>query len=74
MNNEHCYICYQLIKKDNILICDKCENQYCHDCSYTYSLHFQYEGSLCYWCSDQHRRKPLTKDDIRDNKLKLLFE
>lgn len=38
--------------------------------SYTFTLHYQYEESLCHWCPDQKRRKPLTKDEIRANKLR----
>ena len=67
----NCYICYKTT--EDYMICDRCENHYCEDCSYTFSLHFQYEGGMCYNCSDQNRRKKLTKDIIRDNKLKSLL-
>lgn len=67
----YCHICYTT-KVDDEFTCDKCENYYCFDCSYTFTIHYQYEGNLCYWCSDQNRRTPLTKNIIRDNKLKLI--
>jgi len=69
----YCYICYSIDEVDEEIICDNCENHYCYDCSYTYSMHYQYEGCLCYWCSDQHRRKKLTKEIIRNNKLKIIL-
>ncbi len=68
----HCHICYTT-NVDEDFVCDQCDQYYCEDCSYTYSLHFQYEGSLCYDCSDQRRIKPLTKDMIRENKINLIF-
>lgn len=49
------------------LICDKCDEYYCHDCSYTFSIHFEYYGMMCYHCSDQRRLKPLNKRDMRIN-------
>ena len=68
---KHCHICYSPVVEED-MVCDRCEEIYCHDCSYTFLLHYQYEGSLCFWCSDQDRRKPLTKNDIRENKIRLL--
>jgi len=69
---KYCHICY----KNNIdedFICDTCDNYYCEDCSYTFTIHYQFQGSRCYCCSDQKRLKLLTKEMIRDNKLKLLI-
>jgi len=68
---KHCHICCSPDVEED-MACDRCEEIYCHDCSYTFSLHYQYEGSLCFWCSDQKRRNPLTKNDIRENKIRLL--
>lgn len=68
-----CYICYS-DNLDEDFVCDRCENYYCEDCSYTYSLHFQYQGSLCHYCSDQKRRKPLLKSDILDNRIKIILD
>lgn len=70
---KHCHICYS-INVDDDFICDKCDNYYCENCSYTYTIHFQYEGALCYFCSDQERkRKRPLKEDIRNNKIDLLI-
>jgi len=69
MNEKICHICLSdniFYDENEALICDKCDEYYCEDCSYTFSLHFQYEGSMCYQCADQSRRKPLNK---RDSKL-----
>ena len=62
-----CYICFQQIEEN--FVCDRCDEHYCEDCSYTFSLHYQHQGARCYSCADQSRRKPLTKQMIRDNKL-----
>ncbi len=70
---NHCHICYTL-NVDDEFICDKCENYYCEDCSYSYTIHFQYEGGLCYHCSDQKRRNTLSKEDIRNNKILIIFD
>jgi hypothetical protein len=72
MSKIHCHICYST-NVDEDFICDKCDQYYCEDCSYTFSLHYQHEGARCYWCSDQNRKKPLTKQEIRHNKLLLLI-
>jgi hypothetical protein len=71
MQKIHCHICYSL-DIDEDFICDRCEEYYCEDCSYTFTIHYQYEGSLCYYCSDQKRRKPLTKELKRHLKIKYL--
>jgi hypothetical protein len=68
---KHCHICYKI--ENDIFTCDKCLELYCEDCSYTYTIHFQYEGCLCHWCSGQKRLKKLKKSDIRENKLKLIL-
>lgn len=68
---KHCHICYTT--EDELFTCDECDELYCLDCSYIYTIHFQYEGSLCYYCSDQKRLTKLTKSDIRENKLKLIL-
>ena len=68
----YCNICYSL-NTDEDFICDTCEQYYCEECSYTFTLHYQHEGPRCYWCADQGRRKPLSKADIIDNKMKILF-
>ena len=65
----HCHICHTINVEED-MVCDRCEEIYCEACSYTFTLHYQYEGSLCHWCSDQKRRNPLTKDEIRSNKLR----
>ena len=67
-NEIYCYICYE--DTDDYMICDTCDNYYCGGCSYTYTLHYQHQGSRCYHCSDQRRRKSITKSQIRKNKLK----
>jgi len=66
----HCYICYT----ENVepeWVCDTCGLHYCEDCSYTFGLHYQFQGSRCYYCAEQYRRADLTKDMIRENKIKL---
>lgn len=70
--NNYCHICYSM-NIDPEYVCDRCEQHYCWDCSYTFTIHYQYEGSLCHYCSDQRRRIPLTKDMKRDNKIKLVL-
>ncbi len=63
-----CSICYN-DHVDPDFICDTCEENYCEDCSYTFSLHYQFQGSRCYICADQHRRTKLSKVEKRDRKL-----
>ena len=69
----HCYICYSR-NVDEECVCEKCEEHYCGDCSCTYNIHTQCDSNLCYECSDQRRRKSLTKDMIRENKINLLID
>ena len=69
----HCHICYTTDVEPDIMVCDICDEIYCEDCSYTFGLHYQHQGARCHWCSDQKRLKPLTKEKLRDNKLKLLL-
>jgi len=68
----HCYICFGVTDED--FLCDMCDEYYCEKCSYTFSLHYQHEGARCYYCADQNRRTKLTKEEIRDNKIKLLLQ
>ncbi len=67
----HCHICYSTDVEEDC-VCDTCDEYYCSECSYTFTLHYQHEGARCHWCADQYRRKPLTKEMIRENKLKLI--
>jgi hypothetical protein len=72
MKENICYICFSddVECDDGYLICDRCDEIYCYECSYTYTIHFQYRGSLCYHCSNQRRRTPL---NIRDSKLNYIL-
>ena len=68
---KHCYICYS----DNIeeeMICDTCGRYYCEDCSYTFTLHYQFQGAKCYMCAEQGRISKLNDAEVRNNKLKLI--
>lgn len=65
----HCYICYSSNVEPDIMVCDMCNEVYCDDCSYTFSLHYQHQGSRCYRCSDQSRRSKLDKRDVAINKV-----
>ena len=67
----HCNICYSL-RVDTWMVCDICEEYYCEDCSYTFGIHYQFQGSRCYQCADQYRRTSLTKEEKRNNKLIIL--
>jgi hypothetical protein len=59
-------MCDDVFYDDNeALICDICEEYYCYDCSYTFSIHYQHEGMRCYLCADQSRRKILDKRDSK---------
>lgn len=77
---KYCYICYSLDIDDfgcddeDCYRCDMCEQFYCQDCSYTFGIYYQHEGPRCYRCADQSRRKNLTKEEIRDNRIKLIGE
>ena len=64
----YCGRCFTLNVDENF-ICDKCEEHYCEECSYTFSPHYQFQGSRCYLCADQSRRNKLGISTIRDNKL-----
>jgi hypothetical protein len=68
MGEKVCYICLSediFIDDDEPLICDMCDEYFCYDCSYTFSLHYQHQGSRCYQCADQRRRKPLNRRDYK---------
>lgn len=69
---KYCYICYS-DNTDGDFICDSCNEYYCEDCSYTFSIHYQHQGSRCYSCANQSRRKKLDKSIIRENKIKLIL-
>lgn len=67
----YCGCCYSMESIDpETDICDTCEDYYCEECSYTFSIHYQFQGARCYMCADQRRRNPLSKAEKRDNKLK----
>lgn len=68
---KYCYICYS--QTDIEMICDRCEEHYCDDCSYTFSLHYQFQGSRCYSCAGQGRKIP-TKNEIRIRKIDIIIE
>lgn len=70
---KYCHICYSL-NTDDDFICDRCDQYYCEDCSYTFTLHYQLEGNRCYWCSDQKRKKPLTGELKRDLKIDFILK
>jgi hypothetical protein len=63
-----CYICYTTAV-DPEWVCDRCNEHYCEDCSYTFGLHYQFQGSRCYRCADQDRREKLDERDIRENRI-----
>lgn len=67
---NYCYICYGLSEED--LICEKCDRHYCHDCSYTFTLHYQFQGGQCYKCSEQPRITKLEASYIRENIMNIL--
>lgn len=74
MGIKHCYLCYST-RTDDDFICDTCDEYYCEDCSYTFGIYYQFQGSRCYMCADQDRRtKRLTREEIRDNKLELCLK
>lgn len=72
MNFMECYceICNGLTEPE--WLCDTCERHYCEDCSYTYTLYYNFQGSKCYQCADQSRRHPLTPD-IRKNSINIIL-
>jgi len=69
--NYHCNICFGLTDED--IICNKCDELYCYDCSSTYTIHNQIDYNCCYNCSDQTRRNKLTIEILRDNKLNMIL-
>lgn len=65
---KFCSICFT----DNVdpdMICDMCDEIYCEDCSYIFSLHYQFQGSRCYMCADQSRIIPLNRREVNLNYL-----
>jgi hypothetical protein len=70
---KYCYICYSTLVED-WAICDICSEYYCDDCSYTFSIHYQNYNPRCFYCSEQYRREKLTKELIRENKIKIFNE
>lgn len=72
---DHCEICYciDIGKLEDEAICDVCELRYCEDCSYMFTIHYQHYGHRCYLCSEQYRRVPLTKELVRDLKIKFIL-
>jgi len=74
VETKHCNICYTTENIDDHNICDVCDCVYCNDCSYSFTIHYQYYGAKCYLCADQSRRIRLTVETKRDNKIKLITE
>lgn len=66
----HCQICFSS-SVDEHSICDTCNELYCDECSYTFTPHYQFQGSRCYFCANQGRRNKLTKEAIKRNRLEL---
>lgn len=73
MSKIHCYICYST-RVEADWICDRCEEIYCEECSYIFSLHYQHQGNRCHQCAGQYRNNHISKAEIRDNKLKLILD
>ncbi len=71
-NIIYCINCYTMDNVDPDFICDRCEGYYCSECSYSFTLHYQFQGSRCYLCADQSRRNALTLETKRENKIKLI--
>ena len=71
MDEQICHICYSkdIICDDEPMICDRCDEYYCYDCSYAFTLHFEYYGSMCYHCSNQNRKVPLNRREAKINYL-----
>jgi hypothetical protein len=67
----YCSICYST-NTDEDMVCESCDEYYCEDCSYTFSIHYQFQGAKCYVCADQRRRTPLSKELKRNNKIKII--
>lgn len=70
---KYCWICYST-KTDDDFICDICDRHYCEDCSYSFTLHYQFQGSRCYSCANQSRRKKYSIIDERNNKIDLILD
>jgi hypothetical protein len=60
-----CYICHSPLQ--DLYICDRCEEYYCENCSYSYTLNYQFQGSRCYACAGQDRRYKLSIEEIDRN-------
>jgi hypothetical protein len=67
----YCEICNVITEQD--WICDRCESFYCEDCSYSFTIHYQFQGSRCYQCAEQSRRNPLTIPNLRENSIKYIL-
>ena len=63
----YCYICYGLTEPE--FLCDTCNRYYCEDCSYMFSLHYQFQGCRCYQCADQYKRIINHIKDSRSKKI-----
>ena len=62
---EFCYICFGATEEE--IVCDTCGNHYCDNCSYSFTLHYQFQGPRCYKCSEQSRITPLKRDEVLEN-------
>lgn len=67
----YCEICNGLTEPE--WICDTCERYYCEDCLYSFTIHYQFQGSRCYQCADQSRRTSLIPD-LRDNSIRYILK
>jgi hypothetical protein len=72
----YCSICYSKILDSEIssesteeFTCDLCDSFFCQDCSYFFTIHYQFQGSRCYSCADQWIRQKLDPIEKRDNKI-----
>lgn len=66
-----CDICYS--ETNYLEKCEFCEKKYCEDCSYLFTIHFQFQGSMCIICSEQ-RRNNLATAKVRKNKINYLLK
>lgn len=64
---SYCYICYGITEPN--MICDRCDNLYCDECSYSFTQHYQFHGARCFECSGQSRLNPLFKNIYRKNRI-----
>lgn len=73
-NTQKCFcsICYRQTEPE--FLCDMCDYYYCEDCSYQFTLHYQFQGTRCYRCAEQRRLSTLDKIEVRNNKLRCLEE